>query len=162
MTRIVGIKIQLKQTILIFWTKFAHRGYFQSEMNKMNTNIGFCIFKLLYVSNFTFNTQFWIFWSNLPQKGIFSRKQKVKISIEFCKFELVKVPNFSLNRQFWFFGPNIFWTKRRFPASKDNNKINKNRHLSPHISIILCTKFQLKLTISFFWTKKCISKFNQI
>ena len=47
---------QLKLTIAIFWTKFAKKGsYFQSKTDKIDTTIEFCIFELIFVSNFTLN-----------------------------------------------------------------------------------------------------------
>ena len=48
-----------KLTIAIFWTKFAKKGsYFQSKTNKIDTTVEFCIFELVFVSNFTLNRQF--------------------------------------------------------------------------------------------------------
>ena len=67
----------LKLTIAIFWTKFANKGsYFQSKTDKIDTTIEFCIFELVFVSNFTLNKQFWIFKPNLPNKDIYDQKQK--------------------------------------------------------------------------------------
>ena len=43
----VGIKFQLKLGILIFWTKFAHREFFQSKTEKVKIIIEFCIFALV-------------------------------------------------------------------------------------------------------------------
>ena len=40
-------KFQLKLIILIFWTKFFQKGYFQSRAEKVNIIIEFCIFKLV-------------------------------------------------------------------------------------------------------------------
>ena len=66
--------VQLKMTIAIFWTKFAKKGsYFQSKSDKIYTIIEFCIFELVFVSNFTLNmllnilkiskiSLFWTFW----------------------------------------------------------------------------------------------------
>ena len=44
---ILDTKFQLKLTILIFWTKFAKKGYFQSKAEKLNIPIEFCIFELV-------------------------------------------------------------------------------------------------------------------
>ena len=44
---IAGTKFKLKLTILIFWTKFAQKGYFQSKTEKVNVTIEFCIFELV-------------------------------------------------------------------------------------------------------------------
>ena len=46
-------KFQLKLTILIFWTKFAKKGYFQSKAEKLNITIEFCIFELVQEPNFS-------------------------------------------------------------------------------------------------------------
>ena len=43
----VGTKFQLKVTILMFWTKFAQKGYFHSKTKKMNITIEFCMFELV-------------------------------------------------------------------------------------------------------------------
>ena len=48
-----GTEFQLKLKILRFWTKFAQKGYFLSKTEKVNTTIEFCIFELVYESNFT-------------------------------------------------------------------------------------------------------------
>ena len=42
----IGTTFQFKLTILIFWTKFAQKGYFWSKTNKVNIIIEFCIFEL--------------------------------------------------------------------------------------------------------------------
>ena len=35
----LGTKIQLKLTILIFWTEFAQKGYFQSKTEKSHFHV---------------------------------------------------------------------------------------------------------------------------
>ena len=45
---------------------------------KMNITIELCIFKLVYVPNFSLNLQFSFFGPNLPKKDISSLKQKKK------------------------------------------------------------------------------------
>ena len=73
----LSANFQLKLTIAIFWTKFAKKGsYFQSKTDKIDTTIEFCIFELVFVSNFTLNKQFWIFGPNLPKKDIYVQNQK--------------------------------------------------------------------------------------
>ena len=43
-----------EHAIAIFWTKFSKKGsYFQSKTDKIDTTIEFCIFELVFVSNFT-------------------------------------------------------------------------------------------------------------
>ena len=43
----LNTKFQFKMTILIFWTKFAQKWYFQSKTKKMSIAIEFRIFKLV-------------------------------------------------------------------------------------------------------------------
>ena len=52
------------------------KGYFQSKTENVNTTIEFCIFKLVWVPNFSLNWQFWFFRPNLPKKGVSCLKQK--------------------------------------------------------------------------------------
>ena len=65
-----------------FQTKFAEKGgsYFQPKRDKIDTTIEFCIFKLVFVSNLTFNKQFCIFGLNLSKKNIYGQKQKKRTS----------------------------------------------------------------------------------
>ena len=44
---ILSIKFQVKLTKLIFWTKFALKGYFRSKTEKVNITTEFCIFELV-------------------------------------------------------------------------------------------------------------------
>ena len=90
----LGTKFQLKLEILIFWSKFAQKGYFCSK----TTKVRICIFKLALVPNFSLNWLFWLFGPNLPKKG---KAEKVNTTTEFCIFGLVLVLGFSLNWQFW-------------------------------------------------------------
>ena len=88
-----------------------------------------------------------IFWNKAPPKGYSkSNTEKLNTAIEFCKFELVLVPNFSLNSQFCFF-------LTRFAQ----NRNSEHHHWILLIQIKLCTKFQLKLTILIFSTKRKIA-----
>ena len=48
---------QLKLTILIFWTKFFQKDYFQSKAEKVNSTI-----ELVKVPNFSLKWQFWFFF----------------------------------------------------------------------------------------------------
>ena len=64
----LGAKFQLKLTILSFWTKFAQKRYFQSEIKKVNTAIEFCIFEFAQLPNFNLNWKFSIFVPNLPNE----------------------------------------------------------------------------------------------
>ena len=99
------IKVQLKLTNLIFWTKFTQKGYFGSKTGKEIISIEFCIFKLVLVPDFSMNWQLWVFRLNLVRKSVSDQKQeKGNITIEFCIFQLVLIPNFSLNNNFDFLG----------------------------------------------------------
>ena len=69
----LGTKFQLKLTILIFWTKFAHKKCFWSKREKVNSPIEFCIFELVLVRNFSLK---WQFVLNLPKKGVSGPKEK--------------------------------------------------------------------------------------
>ena len=63
-----GTKVQLKLTSLIFWTKFAQKGCFWSQTEKMNSAIEFCICKLVEVPNFSLNRQFWFLDQVWPKR----------------------------------------------------------------------------------------------
>ena len=41
----IGSKFQLQQTILIFWNKFAQKGYFWSKIEKVNIIINSAFLK---------------------------------------------------------------------------------------------------------------------
>ena len=52
----LSTNFQLKLTLANFWTKFVKKGrYFQSKTDKIDVTIEYCIFKLVFVSNFTLN-----------------------------------------------------------------------------------------------------------
>ena len=91
----LGTKFHLKLTILIFWTKFAQKGISNLNQKKMNTTIKSCIFKWVYIPNFSLNWQFNFFDQICPTKYFQSKTEKVDISNEFCIFESVLVTNFS-------------------------------------------------------------------
>ena len=128
----LSTSFRLKLTIAIFLTKFAKKSrYFQSKTDKTDTTIEFCIFELGFVSNFTFNNQFWFFcikfhfeqtiliffcikfhfeqtilnfWTKFVQgRYLWSKTEKVNIIIEIRFFKSILVLNFSLNCQFWIF-----------------------------------------------------------
>ena len=68
----LSTNFQLKLTIEIFWTKFAKKGsYFQSKTDKIDTTIEFCIFELVFVSNFTLKNG-----PHLPKKDIYGQKHR--------------------------------------------------------------------------------------
>ena len=68
----VSGKFQPKLTILIFWTKFNQKRCFWSKAKNFNITIEFCIFKLVYVLNFSLNIHFPVFEPNLFKKYIAS------------------------------------------------------------------------------------------
>ena len=84
---ILDTKFQLKLTILIFWTKFAKKGYFQSKAEKLNIPIEFCIFELVQEPNFSASTDNFYFLDQVCPKRVFSvfqsKTEKVNITIEF-------------------------------------------------------------------------------
>ena len=50
----LGIKFDLNQKILAFWTKFAQNGNLWSKRENLNPNIEFSIFELALMPNFIF------------------------------------------------------------------------------------------------------------
>ena len=50
----LGIKFDLNQKILAFWTKFAQNGNLRSKRENLNPNIEFSIFELALMPNFIF------------------------------------------------------------------------------------------------------------
>ena len=134
--------------------QICQKRYFQSETEKVNIIIEFCIFKLVLVPNFSLNWQFWIFWLDLPEKGFSDLEQKKltpHIFYIILHIHIILVRNFISNWQFWFFGPNL--SKKVFPVE---NRKSERHHGILYIWIGLGTKFQLKLIILSLWTK-----FNQ-
>ena len=51
---------------MIIWSKFTQNGYSRSKTENVNITIEFCIFKLVYLPNFSLNWQFWYFGQTLP------------------------------------------------------------------------------------------------
>ena len=112
-------KFQLKQTVLIFETKFTCKGYFRCKISKVNIIIEFNIFEIVYIPNFTSNKPSWIFGPNFLNKSISSKTKKVNITIKFCKFELVWVPNFTLTLfRMGLFGDAHGWRCQKGPLPK--------------------------------------------
>ena len=65
----LGTKFLLKPTILIFWTKFAQKGCFQSKAEKVNSATEFSTLELVYVQNFSLHWQFWLFFDQFCPKN---------------------------------------------------------------------------------------------
>ena len=101
-----GTKFQLKLTILIFWTKFAQKGYFQSKSEKMNTTIKFCIFKSVYTPNFSLNWHFKFFWLNLTKKVLPIKNWKIEHHNWILRIWISPGNKFQLKLTIL-----IFWTK---------------------------------------------------
>ena len=91
----LGTKFQLKLIILIFWNKFAQKGISYLNQKKMNTPIKFCIFKSVWIPNFSLNLQFIFFDQICPTKYFQLKTEKTDITNELCIFESVLVTNFS-------------------------------------------------------------------
>ena len=72
----------------MFWSKFVQKSYFQSQTNKIDCTVEFCVFELAKVPNFTLNKQFWLFGANFPKKDIPSLKQKINCTNEFCQISV--------------------------------------------------------------------------
>ena len=115
-----GTKFQLKLTILIFWTKFAQKGYFQSKSEKMNTTNKFCIFKSVYIPNFSLNWQFYFFWPDLPKKLFPIEKWKSEHHYWILRVWISQGTKFHLKLTIL-----IFWTKFTQRVSGQNwKKVN--------------------------------------
>ena len=76
----LGIKFQLKLTILNVWTKLIQQEYIQSKKEKLKITIEFCIFEL--VPNFSFSKQLW----------------RLK---EFCQTSILPSKNRKNQRHYW-------------------------------------------------------------
>ena len=113
-------KFQLKQTVLIFWTKFSQKGYFLSKTEKIEYHHWVLHIRISLGTKFQLKQIVVNIGTKFSQKGYFlSKPEKVNTTTEFCIFELVWVPNFTWNKQFWILGPNL--PKRIFPA--ENGKV---------------------------------------
>ena len=133
--------------------------YFLSKTDKIDTTIEFCIFELVFVSNFTLNN-FEILDQIYPRKIFMVENRKVNIIIEFHIFKLVLVPNFSLNWQFWFFWPDL--PKKGFSGLKQKKRTPHIFSLILHILISLVQHFSSSDNFNFldqictkmyFWSK---------
>ena len=70
----MGIKFQLKLTILIFWTKLTQKGI--SNLNRTKDKNHHRVLHILQVPNFSFNKQFWFLETIFANKDTSKRKQK--------------------------------------------------------------------------------------
>ena len=136
--------------MLIFRTKFAQKGYFRLNREKVNFKTELRRFELVQVPNFTLKKK-QNFGPKFAQKGYFrSKTEKGKITVGCCLFNLNQVPNFNCN--FIFLGQ--ICPSQVFHA--ENGK-NEHHHFILHIRISLDAKFQLTLANLIFWTK-CVQK----
>ena len=62
--------------ILIFWTKFAQKGFFWSRPGNVNNLIEFRIFELVQKPHFHLNKQILFFGLNFPKTGSSTLSQK--------------------------------------------------------------------------------------
>ena len=108
---------------------------------KINIIIKIFIFQLVWVPNFTLNTQFWI------QKG-YLRSRKVNITNKFSLFKLVKIPNFNLKPKIWNFGPKLP-QKNIFSVQIIKNG---HHHQTRYVRVIPGIRFQMKQINFEFWT----------
>ena len=108
----LGTKFQPKLTILIFWSKFARKGYFRSKTEISEYHHWIMRIWIGLVTEFHSKKQL------NAQKGYFCAKNRKKVSftMEFCILELVYVPSLSVNWQFLCFEPNL--PKKGIPSLK--------------------------------------------
>ena len=69
-------KLQLETTILIFSSKFEQKRYFGSKPKSVSMTIELCIFRLVYILNFSLKWQFSALGPNLPENSITTLNQK--------------------------------------------------------------------------------------
>ena len=112
----LGTNIQLKLTILIFWTKFAQKGYIQLNTEKANLTIKFYRFESLHVPNFSLNWQCWFFGPNLPKNVISGQKKKKSEHHQWILHTRISQGTKFYFKQFWFFGTNL--TKKGISGRK--------------------------------------------
>ena len=94
----------LELKILIFWTKFAPKGYFRLKTENIEHYYWILHIRISLGTKFHFKQTILNYGTKFARK----RKQKnVGITIAFSIFELVSVSNFSLNWHFWLFVPNL-------------------------------------------------------
>ena len=146
----LSTSFRLKLTIAIFLTKFAKKSrYFQSKTDKTDTTIEFCIFELGFVSNFTFNNQFWFFCI----KFHFEQTILIFFCIKF-HFEQTILIFFLYQISLW--TNNFEFLDQICPRKifMVKNRKSEHHHWNPLLQINLGTKFQLKLSIlNFCWSK---------
>ena len=82
---VIGAKVQLKLSILIFWTKFTQKKVFPVENRKMNT---------IAISKFQLRLTIWSFWTKFAQESYFRSKAEKS---NFCvrPWSLLTILNFS-------------------------------------------------------------------
>ena len=104
----LGTKFQFKLTILIFLTKFALKGFFQSKMENIGISVGI---------KFQLTPIILFFWTKFAQKGYFLIKNtKSESHLWIQNIGICLVIKFQVKWQFWFFGLN--WPKRSISGLK--------------------------------------------
>ena len=93
---------------MIFWTKFAQKGCYQSKIEKSEQRYWILYIRNSSGSKFQLKLTILIFWTKFVQKERFQYKtNKMNTTIEFCAFDRV-----SLGTKFQFkLKILIFWTK---------------------------------------------------
>ena len=106
----VGIKFQLKLTILNFWSKLTQKGYFQFKKEKQVQHYWILHIRITLGAKFYSRQTILNVGPNLPKKTIFCQKRKKQASLFSSKTatkRVLSIPNFDRDEQFWFFGPNL-------------------------------------------------------
>ena len=112
---------QTKQTVWIFWPKFAQKWILGSKFQKSKSGFGISILEILGAPIFRQNGQLWIFEPKFAQKWILgSEFQKYKSGFEINTSKIPCAPIFSQNGELLIFRPKfgeiaqlraIFWFK---------------------------------------------------
>ena len=104
----VGTKFYLKLTILIFWTKFIKKDYFQLKTGKSKQLLNSAHLHCL-GTKLQLKLTISIFSDQICPNSILPVKssKKVNSTVEFCRIKLFQMPNFLVNWQSGFFVPNL-------------------------------------------------------
>ena len=106
----VGVGLNLSKKSISGW-----------KQKKVNFFIEFWIFKLVYVSSFGLNWQFWFFWPYLLKKSISGRKQKKWTALLNFAYSNQSRYQIQLKLTILFFGPNL--PKKEYLRS-ETEKVN--------------------------------------
>ena len=112
------------------------------------TTVELCIFRLVYVTNFSLNWKFRFSGPNLSKKGIFGGKQKKSASPLNCAYSNYSRYKTSAQTDNFDFSVQICPPKKYFRSKMEILNTTIEFYL-----IKLDTKVKLKLTILIFWNK---------